>query len=79
MSESEYKAEIARLRAENESLLKASKSNVKVEKKLGKDGKTWISIKGIPGTGWGLSATAQGWAAFIPQANELLGQVRAQF
>lgn len=77
MSESELKAEVARLRAENEKLAAVAQSAVRVDKRVGKDGKTWISVKGIPGTGWGISAQPQGWAAFLSQMPVISTQVKA--
>lgn len=77
MSESEMKAEVARLRAENARLQSLTTSSVRVDKRQGKDGKTWISVKGIPGTGWGISAQPSGWQMFMDQFEAIKPQVKA--
>jgi hypothetical protein len=71
MTDQEYKAEIARLRAENESLKDAQTSTIKFESRLDAEGRTWVAVKGIPGTGWGFSAQPSGWTTFLSQFEKI--------
>jgi hypothetical protein len=75
-TELNYKAEIEKLRAENARLQSLTTSSVRIDKRIGKDGKTWISVKGIPGTGWGISAQPQGWQMFMDQFETIKPQVK---
>lgn len=76
MSEQEYKAQIEKLRAENAKLMALSQARITVTKAPSKKtGVEYITVKGIPGTGWGLSAEARGWQAFIAQFDTIKAQV----
>ncbi len=45
---------------------------IQVTSKEDKDGKTWIGVKGIPGTGWGLSAQSHGWKVFLERFDTVI-------
>lgn len=77
MTEAQYKAEIERLRAENARLQALAASNIKVERRRDKEGRDWIGVKGIPGTGWGLSAEPRGWSVFLKEFDSIKAQIQA--
>lgn len=70
--------ELQALRLENARLKALSASTISVQASEGKDGKVWIAVKGIPGTGWGMSATAAGWEVFAKNWEAIKPQVEAK-
>ena len=79
MSHAEMQAALESLRAENAKLKAAQAGSGQVKRKVSKDdGRVWFALTAIKGTGWGFSATREGWDAFMGNQKTYTDLIRAE-